>query len=301
MMSKLAEVQTMPRIIDEIALSHLAAYLITTQEVGITFLPAPKDSIPDHSRPIPSFAMADADFNSGMDGKARLGGSQYHGEMPTKEQILKHKISGPFQAKSNKEQGPPSLSASGAELKAAVRETGCIIVTRHMSEEIAGIADRQTTEDRPLGAAEATTLNAKQSNDAVKEYIKGPPTPLAQDNASLVIVASQDASKKARQLRPMARAIRYLRTSMQEGLINITQVKAEDQWANGLTKCHVSMTVHWKEMEFLQGSQPAVQWGQDQAASYAKMKKSPTQMGERLEPTNKIVYPDNQPADERGR
>ena len=202
------------------------------------------------------------------------------GPFPSVDQLQLHLVSAPFFAKSNKEEGVTSTSVSQAELKSAVLCVADILVCRGMSEEIAGIADGITIVDLPHGAASPTQLRAAVDQQALVDRLQAPPTVLAQDNRSLVITAGQDVAKKSKKLRQMARAMECLRSAAREKLIAIVSVPAEDQRANPLTKCHTSPTTHWKELEFVQGSQPAVLLFQQEAAQYSQLKKSPRQLGE---------------------
>ena len=188
-------------------------------------------------------------------------------------------VTAPFFAKSGKEKGTTSTSVAQAELKSAVLATGDIQINRGIAEEIAGVADARTLKDVPPGAAPPTVLRTTNAKQALEDFIASPPTILAQDNKSVVIAAAQDTSRKGQKLRQYARMLQHLRTASVEGLIEVRSVPAAKQRANLLTKNLGSPTEHWKQVEFLQGSQEGVTHFQEEARRYGRLKKSPRQLG----------------------
>ena len=276
--SQLAERSLRPRLIDWEALVHAAAYLSTTREVGLSYFPGPSDA--DISSPLPHHSYADASWNSSEDFASRLGRMICPGHFPQPQQLVDHRVSAPFFAKSGKEEGVHSTSVCQAELKSAVLCVADISVYRGMTEEIAGVADGSTLSDVPDGAAPPSQLRASMAHQLVADSLPSSPTILAQDNRSLVIAAGQDVAKKSKGLRHMYRSLACIRSSVREGLIQVISVPASEQRANPLTKAHTSPSMHWKEVEFLQGSQPAVLSFQQQAATYGELKKSPRQLNE---------------------
>lgn len=280
MMSMLAEHNQSPRLIDEAALHHLAAYYVTTRTVGLRFLPASlAHPRPDIRKPIPMHAFSDASWNANEDGTSRIGRCLYHGPFPTYSQQQQGPISAPFFAKSGKEKGVISSSVAQAELKSAVLTLADIQINRGQSEEIAGIANSSTLEDVPPGADTPTQLRAHASNKAIADFLHAPPTPLAQDNLSVVISSSQDTSKRGQKMRHLARPLQALRSAAVEGLIEVISVPAAEQRANLLTKNLLSPVAHWRAIEVLQGSQIAIEHFRKQAKLYGELKKSPKQLG----------------------
>ena len=51
------------------------------------------------------------------------------------------------------------------------------------------------------------------TQQALEDFIRPPPTVLAQDNKSIVVAAAQDTSKKGQKMRHLARTLQYLRTA----------------------------------------------------------------------------------------
>ena len=276
MLSMLAERNKAPRVIDKMALEWLAAYLVTTRQIGLRFLPGPEER-GDLTKPAEQHAHADASWNSSDDGMSRLGRCIGLGTYTLWE--LGMAISAPFFAKSGKEKGVSSTSVSQAELKSAVLTVGDIQIYRGIAEEIAGVADRATISDVPAGAAGPTCMLTAHTKQALEDFIRPPPTVLAQDNKSIVVAAAQDTSKKGQKMRHLARTLQYLRTATVEGLVEVRSVPAAQQRANILTKNLVSPTAHWREVEFVQGTQEAVKYFQGEAAAYGRLKKSPRQLG----------------------
>lgn len=281
-LSKKAENATHPTVNDFNALTWLAAYFSTTRQVGLRFFPGQREEL-DLSKPFPMHAHADAAWNTSEDflgHLSRLGRmitpGPYVADPPPK------RISAPLFAKSGKEQGIPSTSASQAECKSAVLAVSDIQIYRGISEEIAGVADSRTLEDMPPGAAPPTQLRTNPSKQEVVDYIHYPPTVLTQDNRSLVIAAGQDTSKKGKKLRQLARAIEHLRAAVRIGMIEVINVPGNKQYANPLTKDIGSPTQHWREAEYIQGSQPAIDDLQADAARYGSMKRSPRQLKEMI-------------------
>ena len=211
--SQLAEHAHNPRAIDMEALQYAAAYIVTTREVGLSYFPGPPDA--DISQPFPFHGYVDAAWNTGSaDGASRLGRMITPGAFPDAAQLAEHRVSAPFFAKSNKEEGTTSTSVCQAELKSAVLEYTDIVVFRGMSEEIAGVANGSTLADVPNGAAPPTQLRAAPSKEAIANTLGNPPTTLAQDNLSLVITTGQDVSKKPKMLRHMSRSLACLRSAV---------------------------------------------------------------------------------------
>ena len=85
-----------------------------------------------------------------------------------------------------------------------------------------------------------------------------PPTDTHLDNASLAIVLNLEITNKAKALRRISRWLHYMISRVQERLIRVVSVKTKDQLANPLTKITYSPTQHWREAEWIQGSQRAI-------------------------------------------
>ena len=83
-------------------------------------------------------------------------------------------------------------------------------------------------------------------------------------------------STKAKALRRISRWLHYMISRVQERLIRVVSVKTKDQLANPLTKITYSPTQHWREAEWIQGSQPAIVHMQKVAHAAIRQRKDRT-------------------------
>ena len=231
-LSKLAEYTQHPTRRAMRGLTWLAAYLITSEDVGIKFQRGPPGA--KTTDVLQWIAYGDASWANSGNGFSRYGMAI--------TAVMHHLPEGIFQGavmgKSSKEKGVPSNSASIAELLAMIKAIDMVLPIRGMSEEIAGVADNETVTDTPEGTAPATAIKL--------------------DNASLGIVVNTTTSKKSKGMRRVARLIQYVKGLVAQGLIWIDVIPGTKQLANPLTKFFNSPTEHWREAEYLQGTHPAV-------------------------------------------
>jgi hypothetical protein len=124
-----------PTELDDKAANHLAAYLLTTATVGLTFYPGSEgaDSI------VRYIGAADAGFDVDLDSKSRFGWTAKQldstGEKGKGGAIL---------AKSKKESGPPSDSACTAEVGAVCELIKDVVVIRGIADELGFPQDQPT-------------------------------------------------------------------------------------------------------------------------------------------------------------
>jgi hypothetical protein len=270
-----AEKSNGPTTLDQQQLERLAAFIITSADVGLMFSRGPQQSSVDKA--IEFMGSSDAAWCVRPDGKSRLGHSV---KLLPSTSTDNRSFDAVVMARSGIEKGVVSGSATVCELKAALNLTSTVMAYRSIAEEIAGIADNTTTELVPPGAPTPTAVNAKQSNATISNHITSPPTTTIQDNASLLIAIRQDVSKQGRALKSISRWVNQLKTQVAEGLVHPVQVGSKQQQANPLTKNNSSPTVYWREAEWLQGTQPAIIRMQQEAADYGRRKTTPQRLGE---------------------
>jgi hypothetical protein len=149
-MSRLAEAGKSAEQKDIDALNWLAAYLLTSAHVPLVYQPGPEGASVD--TPMPWHAYSDASWASTATGHSRLGHCHYAGERGASERDNGGRMTGAVVAKSRKEQGTLSDSASTAELKATVQAADTIQIMRGIAQETAGVADEHTIEAEPPGS-----------------------------------------------------------------------------------------------------------------------------------------------------
>lgn len=157
-------------------------------------------------------------------------------------------------AKSRKEQGTLSDSASSAELQAMVQAVNTNQVLRSIAQELAGVADECTIDAEPPGSGPPSNVHMRTTTTAMSDVIKSPPSELVGDNNSLYKRLQLDVTNKDKALRKMSRLINYIKGSADSGQIEVQLVGTKKMKANPLTKVHSSPTEHWREAEWLQGS-----------------------------------------------
>ena len=270
-LSKLAEYTQHPTRRAMRGLTWLAAYIITSADVGLKFQKGPPGA--KTTDVLQWIAYGDASWaNSGN-------GYSMYGMAITA--VMHHLPEGIFQGavmgKSSKEKGVPSNSASIAELQAMIKAIDMVLPIRGMSEEIAGVANNETVTDKPEGTAPATAIKL--------------------DNASLGIVINTTTSKKSKGMRRVARLIQYVKGLVAQGLIWVDVIQGTKQLANPLTKFFNSPTEHWREVEYLQGTHPAVTQMQAKARALGLARKRQTLKMDTAENSeDEFVYGGNQEA-----
>ena len=152
----------------------------------------------------------------------------------------------PTIAKAMVESDGVSESCPVAELKAMVKVVAAVEIFRGMHEEIAGVADSQTTSQSVEGQGEPTPTHTATA------------AAVLQDNKPLLQTVTVDTSNKGKQLRRLSRWISYIRGEAKKGYIKPVLVTTVQQRSDPLTKLDFSPSSHWKSIEWLQGSHPAI-------------------------------------------
>jgi hypothetical protein len=231
-LSRLAKFTARPTIRHERGLYWLAAFLLSSEEVGITYHRGPPGA--DIGDVMEWVGYGDASWASSENGFSRFGAAVFN----KMDHLAEGVYQGAMIGKSTEEKGVPSMNASIAELHGSVLATDLVLPLRGMSEEIAGIVSPTTLTDVPEGTA--------------------PPSTIHLDNASLGIVIKWSTSHKGRGMRKVARLIQYIKGLEEVGLINVNVIPGSKQLANPMTKFFASPTDQWREAEYLQGSHPAM-------------------------------------------
>ena len=238
-LSERAEDCIEPHLLHYYGLKWLACYLLTSEDVGLTYHRGPEGVKAIHI--VNWTAYGDASWASLRGGFSRYAALLINdmGHLP--EGVMQ----APTVAITKRETTIPAESASVAELGATVLAADYIMPVRGMSEEVAGVANEKTRHMRANGGAVPTTLRT-------------PPTPLLCDNASLGIVIKRTTSKRQRNMRRVARLINYVKGLAIEEVLRHETVSATKQLANAMTKTFASPTINWREAEAIQGSHQAV-------------------------------------------
>ena len=252
-LSVLAERAHRPTRRDRHALFWLAAYLLTTEEMPLTFYPGGPDSVTATGVLKWSF-FGDCSWRMRSNFYSCISHMVVHGDLSTEESRLRKPFTAPVAVKTIKEKGPPSQSASAGELHATVAAIKSGMAIRGMSDEIAGVAEPLSLERMPEGGA--------------------PASPLLTDNASNERALSTQTSKKPKGLRVLARELSFAKFHAEEGSVDIIAVPANQQRANPLTKALRSAAVHLREAEWLMGTSLPLRKLQDKAESNGRSKKS---------------------------
>jgi hypothetical protein len=236
---------------DSDALIVVAAYLITTEDVGLIYQVGPSGA--DIRRPIPQCGSCDASWATRKGGASQLGYCVVAGDMEIGV------FQAPTVAKTYKENDGHSESASTGELKALVANIQITGIRRGISEELAGWANEQITQLQITGSTnvEEVVVKARMSHENTREAILSPST-INEDNRSLAIVIGQDVSNKAKKLRLCARWINYARQESNEERIKIQLVTTSQQLVDPMKKVDKSPSRHVEKVEWLQGSHIAV-------------------------------------------
>ena len=251
-----------------LGLYWLAAYLVTTAEVGLTFQPGPEDA--DIRKVLEWSFFGDCSWATRDKGASCMGAAVVLGNYASEEDRLRRPFTAPVTAKSIKETGPPSDSASAGELQATVMALNMGMIIRGMSEELADVVKHNETSSAPAGMATDSPLfvTARASDeeeehsdareDEGDEERRTLPSPLMLDNHSLGMVLDLETTKKPKHLRKLSRLIAYVRWHEEQGLAKVALVRDPQQRADPLTKITKSPSRHWQTVEWIQGTHEQV-------------------------------------------
>lgn len=249
---------------DDRELRWIAAYVLTTADVGITFHPGPKgmkSSANTHScedidttSPIPISGSSDASWSTSKTGQSRLG---WMLRLGARREDPQEPISAPVIVSSKREQSTVSSSTLVSELHAAVGLTEANDRLRGMVRHITGC-----TEEDDVGVTMAET---SITDAAIREAIPHPPTAIEQDNRSLHTVVHHSVCGPLKKLKSVVRYLNIVKQSMQDGKTDMIWVSRTKQQSDKLTKAEVSPTGNWQWAEYVLGSSAAVRKYQKRA------------------------------------
>lgn len=254
-LSVLAERAHRPARRDVHALYWLAAYLLTTELVPLTFHRGDTDEAMNEEGVFRWTLFGDCSWASRAGSASCIAQMVVHGNLKTAEQLERKPFTAPVVAKTGKQKGPAADSASAGEMMATVAVIKSGMAIRGMSEELAGVAEPQpSTERMPAGGAGAS--------------------PLCTDNASNGITIASMTGKKAKGMRLMAREIAFVQYFEKEGAVEVVTVTGKQQRANPLTKAIRSASVHFREAEWLLGTSQELEKMQNMAEERGRSKRS---------------------------
>ena len=180
-----------PHEMDWESIRWLAAYLNTTKHLALTFYPAD-----DPTQPITLWGAMDAAWHViWHSSKSRLGGLSKLGTIASR--------SAPFEAFSQVEKGPCSMSATQAEARAGALEINNIVVNRGILEELG--------------------------------HLQLKPTKLYEDNAAFRIRATKLAPPSP-SLKQEARMYHYIQGYVKNRTIELAEIESLKQPADPFTK-----------------------------------------------------------------
>ena len=240
-LSILAERTNAPRLRDKHALYWLAAYLLTSRLVPISFHPVNEEEGGVTANGVLQWSLfSDCSWATRRKSFSSVGHMIVAGTLDTSIKRTTRPFTAPTLVKMRKEKGPPSDSASAGELGSSVSVIKAGTVLRGMSEELAGIPSSLIR--MPVGHGGASPLLVQ------------PASPLLTDNASNVKALDSNTSKKPKGLRHWSRELNFARFHIEEGSIQLVAIPATEQRANPLTKPLRAYKQHWFECEWLQGT-----------------------------------------------
>ena len=254
-LSVLAERAHRPARRDVHGLYWLAAYLLTTEHVPLTFHPVDKEDAMNAEGVLRWTLFGDCSWASRAGSASCIAYMVVNGTLRTAEQLERRPFTAPVVAKTGKQKGPAADSAAAGEMMSTVAVIKSGTAIRGMSEELAGVAEPQpSTERMPAGGAGAS--------------------PLCTDNASNGITIASQTGKKAKGMRLLAREIAFVQFHTEEGSVEMVTVTSKQQRANPLTKAIRSASVHFREAEWLLGTSPELADMQALAEERGRSKKS---------------------------
>jgi hypothetical protein len=258
-LSVLAERSHCPTVRDLMGLFWLAAYLLTTRDVPLSF------HITQHDKGEVDAMIwslfSDCSWGTRRNSYSSLGHIVVCGNLAEEEARRYRPITAPVVAKTKKEKGPPSDSASAGELKSTVEVIKSGMAIRGMTAEIEGIAREKSLERVPEGPGRASPIAVSTT------------TPLLTDNASNVRALATTTFKKPKGLRQWSRELHFAKFHIEEESIHVVAVPAQQQRANPLTKAIRSPSMHWKESEWLLGTSRQLEAMQETARGDGERKK----------------------------
>jgi hypothetical protein len=232
----------------------LAAYLLTTEHIPLVFHPVDIGEALNEQGVFRWTFFGDCSWASRAGSASCVAQMVVHGDLKTAEQRMRRPFTAPVIAKTGKQRGPASNSASAGEMSASVAVIKSGMAIRGMSEELAGVAIPHSLERMPAGGASAS--------------------PLCTDNASNVITVNSLTGKKAKGMRLLSREIAFVQFHVEEGSVEVIAVPGTQQRANPLTKALRSASVHLREAEWLLGTSPELEAMQALAEERGRSKRS---------------------------
>ena len=260
-LSVLAERAHRPTRRDRQGLFWLAAYLLTSERLPLTFHPGGPEAVTE-TGVLKWSLFGDGSWGTRRGSYSCIAQMVVHGDLRTEEQRLAKPFTGPVVARTGKEKGPPSDSASAAELHATVAVIKSGMVIRGMSEEIAGVAVPHSLERMPEEGGGSSPLGLS------------PPSALLTDNLSNQRALNTESAKKPKGMKQYSRELAFAKFHAEEGSVEIIAVPAGQQRANPMTKAIRSASVHWREAEWLMGSSFEVRLKQKMAEERGRSKRS---------------------------
>ena len=206
-----AESSTDPRVVDKKNLYDLAAYIITTREVGLTFHAGPEDANPREA--LTGWGASDASWSTTNEARTRIAFFLKMVSKYFKKQGVK---TGAIVAKSMRETSI-SRSAAGGELMAEIEFVDANQIFLAFLDEITGFTASNTTiSNSNKGRMErheqmATVLKHGITDEKIQALLPGGvPTEILVDNRSLFDTTSYSMSKPLKKLKTLVRFVNII-------------------------------------------------------------------------------------------
>ena len=272
-----AESSVDPRTMHLQKLVDLAAYLLTTRGLGLTFHRGPRHA--NIREMLRSWAASDASWSMCSTAQSRYGFMLAIGDQ---EFFNTNRVkTGAIVAKSKRETAI-SRSAATAELGAQVETIEQIVSTRTALAQVAGYVDSDLNMFTGGGnsgsryGAKPTRLAHGLSKADIEDMLpEENPTRLLVDNRTLANTIQYSFNPQAKKMKINIRNINIMKESIKSGTIEQILVKTKDQPADMLTKVHTSPSLQWLHMEELMGTSPKLLEYQSIVAEKRRQRKPP--------------------------
>ena len=231
-------------------LQWTAEYIVTTKNIGIAIH---KVSDIANQRKMPIHGAGDCSWATGLHGESYIASMIIAGLYDKNADVH----TAPFIVDSGQEKGVLSESASAGELKGTMKTISNAMIGETMMEELAGMT-REVNIDGEEQGMTAIEVGVSISKPEVWGELEGPKIEVLLNNRSLHEVLRLPTTKKGKDLRRLGRWINWTKTSITQGIVRVTRVAGKDQKSNPITKTITVEKQHGSEIEWIQGSQPAV-------------------------------------------
>ena len=258
-LARAGEAMQNPKEVHRQQLNQIAALIITTKAVGLTFQKG-NGNICDHAPA--TNASSDASWATTHTGHSVLAYQVSLGSYRTNNES-NHQFTAPIMARTIKEKDGISESVLEAELKAQLYAINGAEVLQGSLQYLTGEGLIRTTTPTQMYVDSDVVHTQETPHEIIYEMYKQDktdpvPTTVTQDNASLYGITKRDESKRHKKIRHLSRKIQYVRDKETNGTTHIIRVPSAEQRSDPLTKNDPTPAKRWRQTEWIQGSHPAI-------------------------------------------